>query len=307
MVKPDTRRGLLYMKVEDELLHFCWKDRKTNAVEDDLILFGDAEFLKCKQSNERVYVLKFKSSDQRLFFWLQEPKTDKDDELVAKVNNLINNPPMGGDEGEEVGGDDAFSQGIMQFLASQGVQPSPTTPSARSASPTRAAAAATAVASTPAPAASATTTSAAAATPATAGTNKVQMDQLRNILRNIQVPATAPTDLDLSDVLTPENLTPLLQNESVRSSLFPHLPADASTPKTREEVEAVIRSPQFRSSVSSLTYALRSGQLGPLLREFGLESADAARAGGGVRGFLGAIQSKVSKQNQDGDSMDTDN
>ena len=84
---------LLYLRQEDDLMHLCWKvlsifqtlhagtneltwfslqDRKTNAVEDDLIIFpNDAQLHKVTQSTGRVYVLKFQSSSQRLFFWLQ--------------------------------------------------------------------------------------------------------------------------------------------------------------------------------------------------------------------------------------------
>jgi len=60
----------------------------------DLILFpDDAKFERVPQcTTGRVYVLKFTSSDRRLFFWLQEPKIDKDDELAARVNQILSSP-----------------------------------------------------------------------------------------------------------------------------------------------------------------------------------------------------------------------
>lgn len=98
LVSPDNRKGLVYLyQADDGLIHFCWKDRSNGKVEDDLIIFpDDCEFLRVDQCKTgRVYVLKFKSSTRRLFFWLQESKTDKDDERCRRVNDIINNPPTG--------------------------------------------------------------------------------------------------------------------------------------------------------------------------------------------------------------------
>merc|ERR1719186_1593826 len=44
----------------------------------------------------RVCYLHFKSNDRRLFFWMQETKAEKDEEICKKVNELINNPPQPG-------------------------------------------------------------------------------------------------------------------------------------------------------------------------------------------------------------------
>lgn len=80
------------------LTHFCWKDRTTGNVEDDLIIFpDDCEFKKVEQCKDgRVFLLRFKSSNRKLFFWLQEPTNEKDDEYCRRVNELLNNPPSAG-------------------------------------------------------------------------------------------------------------------------------------------------------------------------------------------------------------------
>ncbi|XP_060083008.1 proteasomal ubiquitin receptor ADRM1-B-like [Ylistrum balloti] len=99
MVHPDKRKGQVYVyQSEDSLMHFCWKDRTTGTVEDDLIIFpDDVEFKHVTQcTTGRVYVLKFKSSTRKFFFWMQEPKSDKDDEHCKKVNEYLNNPPTPG-------------------------------------------------------------------------------------------------------------------------------------------------------------------------------------------------------------------
>nr|CAI5849462.1 unnamed protein product [Callosobruchus analis] len=95
MVYPDKRKGLLYVyQSEDSLMHFCWQDRTTGVVEDDLIIFpDDCEYVKVPQcTTGRAYLLKFKSSTKKFFFWIQEPKVDKDEDNCKRINELLNNP-----------------------------------------------------------------------------------------------------------------------------------------------------------------------------------------------------------------------
>jgi len=126
MVHPDKRKGLVYIyQSDDNLTHFCWKDRKTGTVEDDLIVFpDDCEYKKVTQCKEgsRVFLLKFKASARKLFFWMQEPKSDSDDDFVWKVNDALNNPGgSGGSNGARSGSGSATptpSDREMQALLS---------------------------------------------------------------------------------------------------------------------------------------------------------------------------------------------
>lgn len=53
----------------------------------DLIIFpGDAEFKRVSQcTTGRVFILKFKDSARKYFYWMQEPSEDKDEDLIKKV------------------------------------------------------------------------------------------------------------------------------------------------------------------------------------------------------------------------------
>merc|ERR1719330_294970 len=98
---------------EDQLMHFKWKDRTSGTVEDDLIIFpDDVEFKKVSQcTTGRVFILKFKNSTRKLFFWMQEPKDDKDEEFCKKVNDYLNNPPAPGSNNSR-GGSGGSAGGI---------------------------------------------------------------------------------------------------------------------------------------------------------------------------------------------------
>lgn len=87
----------------------------------------DFEFKRVEQCKTgRVYVLKFKSSSRRMFFWMQEPKTDKDEEHCRRVNELMNNPPSASRGGGQDGGDLQYmlnnmsQQQLMQLFGGVG-------------------------------------------------------------------------------------------------------------------------------------------------------------------------------------------
>ncbi|KAJ7134452.1 proteasome complex subunit Rpn13 ubiquitin receptor-domain-containing protein [Mycena epipterygia] len=93
-VEPSPVKGAIILTAgEDGLFHFTWKNRTSGVVDEDLILFpSDASFVKVPQSSGRMYVLKFSSSNQRHFFWLQDASTARDEEFVTNINKLLEDP-----------------------------------------------------------------------------------------------------------------------------------------------------------------------------------------------------------------------
>lgn len=331
MVSPDKRKGSVYVyQADDGLMHFCWKDRSNGRVEDDLIIFpDDCEFKRVAQcTTGRVYILKFKSSTRKYFFWMQEPKTDKDEDHCKKVNDSLNNPPTPG-QGSE-GGLEHLGQGnlqdmlqnmdnsqFLQLMAAGGgmgglssllsgaggrqrSSQSSTRSTNRSATTTTASDRAS---SSPAPAVSATpatpTPAVATPTPATptSTTAGLQLSQLQNILSDMGMPkdgasgAGIPEAVDLTKVMSPNVMLPILTNPEVQERLRPHLPEGEQLPSTSEQLQDTVSSPQFRQALHSFSEALATGQLASVLKQFGLPaSAQEAAAKGDVEGFAKAMQ-----------------
>ncbi|XP_067666053.1 proteasomal ubiquitin receptor ADRM1-B-like [Haliotis asinina] len=370
MVHPDKRKGQVYVyQSDDSLMHFCWKDRTSGNVEDDLIIFpDDIEFKHVPQcTTGRVYVLKFKSSTRKMIFWMQEPKSDKDEEHCKKVNEYLNNPPTPGSsrgaggsglpsELSGLGEQDLQSilggmsqQQLMQLLGGVGVGgPGGGLPSlmvrpgsaqstvseppmrAQSSSGSRSTATADSVMSQPRPltaaalpsqpAGSTTTpttpastgsgggggssssTTAAASTSGGAGRPQIQLSDLQNILSTMNVPASQKEGLDLAQALSPEAMIPLLANPDIQKKLMEFLPEGESLPKTEAELKNTIQSPQFSQALTSFSAALQSGQLGPLMTQFGLgEDVANAAAEGDLEAFVKAMQEGMKKKDKDDD------
>lgn len=375
MVTPDKKKGLVYVyQSDDSLMHFCWKDRGTGEVVDDLIIFPDDVMFKhippAKISAarcDRIYVLKFKASSRKFFFWMQEPKSDKDTELAGKVNNLLNNPPtsrgggggggsMGSLEGlEGLGGDsrggadlqsllgNMSQQQLMQILASGGLtfgalpgllgnsssRPStggslsgsnPTSASGSrstagattaTSTPSTATAASTAAATTTSTASPATTTATASARPTSTGgngqgANPIRLTDLQSILSSMNLPAGATEGpVDLAGVMTPENMAPILNSSSANSDLLPHLPQGEGLTQTQDELRQTLGSPQFQQAMGSFQAALQSGQLGPLMGQFGMPSeVSNAAAQGNVEAFVTAMEEDQNKDEEDKDKKE---
>lgn len=363
-VTPDKRKGLVYIQqTDDSLIHFCWKDRSAGNVEDDLIIFpDDCEFKRVNQcTTGRVFVLKFKAGSKRLFFWLQEPKTDKDEEYCKKVNEYLNNPPIPGTLGSGGGSSHELSalggegglqsllgnmshNQLMQLIGPTGLgglgglgalagpglasllgsgvpatsssssssrsQSTAATPSSTSAPtrlgssqvPTTPITPSATVAPSPTPTPS-TPAGPALSAGATSPSQPIQLSDLQSILATMNVP-TSGQGVDLASVLTPEVMAPILANAEVQQRLLPYLPSGESFLQSTEELQNTLTSPQFQQAMSMFSSALESGQLGPLMNQFGLptEAVEAANKGD-VEAFAKAMEGE-GKSNEGGDKKD---
>ncbi|RXN02401.1 proteasomal ubiquitin receptor ADRM1 isoform X2 [Labeo rohita] len=259
-VTPDKRKGTVYIQqTDDSLIHFCWKDRTSGNVEDDLIIFpDDCEFKRVNQcTTGRVYVLKFKAGSKRLFFWMQEPKTDKDEEYCRKVNEYLNNPPMPGTLGSGGGGG--------HELSALGAAATPSSGSAARLSSTQAPTTPVTPAATSTGSPTVTPTTPAAQTPSMpvappSSTQPIQLSDLQSILATMNVPAMAAEGpgVDLASVLTPDVMAPILANPEVQQRLLPYLPSGESLPQSAEEIQNTLTSPQFQQAMSMFSSALAS-------------------------------------------------
>ncbi|KAI1712142.1 proteasome complex subunit rpn13 ubiquitin receptor domain-containing protein [Ditylenchus destructor] len=233
-VVAQKEKGLVYIKQSnDQLLHFCWKNRDTNETPLDLIIFpGDTEFLRIKECTDgRVYMLKFKSSSERFCFWLQDAKTDKDDEYCKKVNELLNNPPSATARSEGTGGQDIGPLSNMdqnqimqlfQLMNGGGM--------------------------------------------GGAGTEGRAVPQLAfnansEIIKGLpQEPSSSSREpLDFSSVLTRSNVQSVVKENADR--LTPHLPDQKPFLEPKEELEQTVGNPQFRQSADFIGHALQSDVL----------------------------------------------
>lgn len=127
LVTPLLEKGKICLsRGDDQLLHFQWVDRQTGASPEDFIIFpDDAQFAKVEtgRPDDRVYILQYKNSSRRFFFWMQNKDAARDQELVKKVNDCMNNAQAAAssDGGRGSGNNVQLDHNaIMQMLGAMG-------------------------------------------------------------------------------------------------------------------------------------------------------------------------------------------
>ncbi|GFZ50017.1 hypothetical protein JCM24511_07770 [Saitozyma sp. JCM 24511] len=286
-VDPLPEKGLIEMKLEDDLMHMWWKSRENGAVEDELIVFpGEATFSRVGQDpSGRTHILKFSSSDQKYFFWFQRASKEGDLRAAVDINELLQDP--------------SYRPGTAA-LPEQPAESFPPTPGAPRLSHPE-----------PAPAAAATSSTASTSTaPAAAPSQASTEDMARLLVEWAQSGGLASSQDEpahLTDVLSPSNITALVTTHpGIISSIKPLVPSGLDLPEnpSPQEIIPVLTAPQFTDAIASLDNALRSGGLpGGMMRELGLPES----AGTGVKAFLDALKALKRPEAQGEDErMDED-
>ncbi|KAG2171510.1 hypothetical protein INT43_008236 [Umbelopsis isabellina] len=307
MLKPDVRKGVIYMdQTDDQLMHFFWKDRKANIVEDDLIIFPEeAEMVRVPECETgRVYLLKFKSSSQKLFFWMQNKDDDKDAEHVERVNKLISDPSSAiaeqqsrsgsgsGDEedsaadvlsllgssGQELG---LTQEQIYQFLQSAGGVGSVTLSSDGDDH--------------------ATVTITARENSDEPVLDSELLRALKEVVNEKSVSDDTPITSDLGEVLSSDEIGAILNDQEISEAVFPTIPYVKD--RSPEQVNDLVQEDTFRTSLRKLEAAYRAEELEPFAEALKVEPS------GGLVDFLKALQKQAKSREDDSEiseAMDED-
>eukprot|EP01130_Rhizamoeba_saxonica_P019139 TRINITY_DN9810_c0_g1_i1.p1 TRINITY_DN9810_c0_g1~~TRINITY_DN9810_c0_g1_i1.p1 ORF type:complete len:341 (+),score=99.82 TRINITY_DN9810_c0_g1_i1:35-1057(+) len=308
LVRPDRRRGLVQLKqTSDQLMHFIWSDRTTGQEETNLIIIGDdAKMRLVREANARVYVLQFRSSENKHFFWMQEPTDENDRENVDKLNEFIANPPSPeqasagrGDVNSQLGNlnqaqlmqllaqasrsgrlppqmlqDPAFMQ--QMAAATGGNSPVADPNQERSPVPTQ----------SPRPAPQA---------------GNLQVGDLSRILSSMQGTEQRDRGPSLRDVLNPSEIPEeFYQDDSIVERLAEFLPEGSDT--TPETLKENISSAQFRGALGIFEAALRTGDLSGVISSMGLNPG-VCGPNSTIEEFLEELQRVISERQ---DNMDVE-
>ncbi|KAI8075136.1 proteasome complex subunit Rpn13 ubiquitin receptor-domain-containing protein [Gongronella butleri] len=283
MLKPDLRKGTIYMdRSDDQLMHFYWKERNSSQPEDDLIIFPDeAEMIKVDEcTTGRVYLLKFKTSSQKFFYWMQNKTDEKDQDVVSRVNRLIDDPQSVINESRsanrmDFGNDNDLAQildgnpdigmsqeNLMQFLQAAGgfggTVPTPSRlggdgpiDSGMDVDET-------------------TVSHHEDGSGGDARLSDAQILQIKDTLDELMVDDEENGTYTLDSQVV-HALNPLLNDRDLRSALFPDMPAVTSQ-RTQDELEQLTEMPQFQSALYKIDQALQQDLLASTLAYLELSS-----------------------------------
>lgn len=304
---PDGRKGKLRLcKDTDGLTHLQWGTRAADmpfTPEDDFLVFPQEAQMKFIPK-PGVFVIKFpEDASRNMFFWSQQPELGDEEELTTDLNAALNGeaPEAATRRSDPVAqraqAIRAAQAAAASALTGTGTEETPATTAAVAATP-----AAPAKAPAPVPQAAREDTPSVVSSdalraalgglggaPSSVSARGMDAAAMASMLAGMQqggegVPQQRqPRGPGLADILTPETVGPLLRDEDVRNRLLEFLPEEN---RATQNLEELLRTPQFQSQLERFSAALQSGQMD--LTQFGLSPG----TGFSVQEFLSAIQAK---------------
>ncbi|CAE6509461.1 unnamed protein product [Rhizoctonia solani] len=264
-IDSESTKGTLFLEAgQDDLLYLRWRARDGDAStrEDlELVIFpSDARMEKVSNDPSlRMYVLKFQSSDQLHFFWLQDPDSSQDASSIERINNLMSEFDPESTESTTANAANVRASSGVPGNSVQGLPAGPLNPEQL---------------------------------------DSVVREILRNLQVRSQagvLPDVALSDILTPPTLTPLLQDPEVIS-SLAQFLPPDLLSSpyATAISTQEMVKQTVASAPFRASVRSLDQALSTGLLGGLVANLGMP----VEAGLGIHPFLEAIKTQANDQDE---------
>ncbi|EGG21217.1 adhesion regulating molecule family protein [Cavenderia fasciculata] len=263
-------KGSLKFELADELIVVTWTSREEKGGSEDQQFYsvpGELEFIKVKScADGRMYYLKFTSSDQKEFFWLQESDPADDTKLEETIKQIIS----GEDEEVPTTATTATTTATTTTSTASTIPSTPAPTTSKSAG----------YPSTPSTVTSSSKTSSTSTAATSTPSNNVNFDLFKDILSTMKPTAR----ISLSTILAPENLSKILSEDNAKE-LMEFLPEGG---RTKSDLLQTPHTPQFSQAVDQLNHAIAEGHGLEIVQQLGFEPTPSSMRG--VEGFLTSIQ-----------------
>lgn len=316
--EPDTSRGevRLVYNTFDNLVQWQWYDRRTKKVVDKYPITEEGSTFERidlspnkKHKNDRIYVWTSKNTEgiyKYDMYWMQDISDEKDDEIVAQVNQYLADLASAAPEGA-----------TPPIVESTNNDPS-SAATGTSGSANQIDALSSILENLGMPQSDVDAT-----TPATSGGSssapiQLTLADLQGAMQGIQAQqqqqASSVPGPPLNELVTSEAITAILESDdAVKQRLIQMLPEGQ---QTEESLADNLRSPQVQQTLRTLTQALLPDDNGDLsgyasvIANFNLDPADgqdALTSGNPIQAFLDCIIKSVEKEQKEEKAEEDEN
>lgn len=324
--EADPSRGevRLVWNSSDRKVQWQWYDRRSKKVTDKYTIteagstFERVDLSSSKKhKNDRIYVWTKKGESDGAYthdmYWMQDASDEKDDEIVAQVNQYLADPDSAAPEGTTAAMD-TESNAINSAVAASSSRASTAAAGGASGGTSQVDALSSILENLGIPqgdsgaAASADGTSSGIIGGGAAGTKQLTLADLQGAMAGIQAAQqqSAPGGPPLNELVTADAVTAILESdESVKQRLIALLPEGQ---QTEENLAENLRSPQVRQTLRTLTQVLMPDENGDLsgyasvVANFNLDPEDGQQSlasGNPIQAFLDCIIKSVEKEKKD--------